>query len=174
MENAQRLRLLYLYRILSENTDDKHCISIQDIIAKLEQAGIKAERKTIYTDIKALNAFGADIIGQKAGRGYEYHMGSRRFELAELKLLMDAVQSSRFITQKKSKELIKKLGDMASVYQAKELRGQVYVSERIKTMNESIYFCEQRAKWTCLHGHLATAARLQVPAVMQRRLGVQH
>ena len=126
--------MLYLYRILSENTDDKHCISIQDIIAKLEQAGIKAERKTIYTDIKALKAFGADIIGQKAGRG------CRRFELAELKLLMDAVQSSRFITQKKSKELIKKLGDMASIYQAKELRGQVYVSERIKTMNESIYY----------------------------------
>ena len=139
-ENGQRLRLLYLYKLLAEQTDDEHCITAQEIIAELERLGIKAERRTIYADIKALNDFGADIIGQKAGRGYEYHMGSRRFELAELKLLVDAVQSSRFITQQKSSELISKLEEMASTYQAKELQGQVYVSQRIKTMNESIYY----------------------------------
>ena len=139
-ENGQRLRLLYLYKLLAEQTDDEHCITAHEIIGELERLGIKAERRTIYADIKALNDFGADIIGQKAGRGYEYHMGSRRFELAELKLLVDAVQSSRFITQKKSSELISKLEEMASTYQAKELQGQVYVSQRIKTMNESIYY----------------------------------
>ncbi len=140
MENKQRLRLLYLYRMLSEKTDDDHSINIQEIIAELDAYDIKAERKTIYADIRALKDFGVDIIGQKVGHGYEYHIGVRRFELAELKLLVDAVQSSRFITQKKSNELIKKLEAVASVHQAKELQRQVFVSERIKTMNESIYY----------------------------------
>lgn len=140
MDNKQRQRILYLYKLLAEKTDDEHSITAQDIISELERLGIKAERRTVYADIKALNEFGTDIIGQKAGRGYEYHMGNRRFELAELKLLVDAVQSSRFITQKKSSELIGKLEEMASEYQAKELQGQVFVSQRIKTMNESIYY----------------------------------
>ena len=73
-ENGQRLRLLYLYKLLAEQTDDEHCITAQEIIAELERLGIKAERRTIYADIKALNDFGADIIGQKAGRGYEYFL----------------------------------------------------------------------------------------------------
>ncbi len=115
MENKQRQRILYLYKILSERTDDEHFINIQEILAELDSYKIKAERKAIYADIKALNEFGVDIIGEKVGRGYEYHMGVRRFELAELKLLVDAVQSSRFITQKKSNELIKKLEAIASV-----------------------------------------------------------
>ena len=140
MDNKQRQRILYLYKFLAEKTDDEHRVTAQEIIAELERLGIKAERRTVYADIKALNDYGTDIIGQKAGRGYEYHMGVRRFELAELKLLVDAVQSSRFITQKKSKELISKLEEMASEYQAKELQGQVFVSQRIKTMNESIYY----------------------------------
>ena len=140
MDDKQRQRILYLYKFLAEKTDDEHRVTAQEIIAELERLGIKAERRTVYADIKALNDYGTDIIGQKAGRGYEYHMGVRRFELAELKLLVDAVQSSRFITQKKSKELISKLEEMASEYQAKELQGQVFVSQRIKTMNESIYY----------------------------------
>lgn len=140
MEYSQKVKLIYLYQLLSEKTDDSHSISTQQIIEELERVGIKAERKTIYSDIKVLNGYGADIIGSKVGRGYEYHMGSRKFELAEMKLLVDAVQSSKFITQKKSNELIKKIEGLTSVYQAKELHGQVFVAERIKTMNESIYY----------------------------------
>lgn len=109
MDSKQRLRILCLYKILSEKTDDEHSVTVQDIIAELDRLGINAERKTLYTDIKALNVFGADIIGQKVGRGYEYHMGSRHFEIAELKLLVDAVQSSRFITQRNIKTTTERL-----------------------------------------------------------------
>lgn len=138
--NNQKLKLLYLYQILLENTDDTHSIGTQQIIDELDRRGISAERKSIYSDIWALTDYGADIIGEKKGRGYEYHVGNRQFELAELKLLVDAVQSSRFITRKKSKELIRKIEGLTSTYHAKELQGQVFVAQRIKTMNESIYY----------------------------------
>lgn len=138
--NNQKLKLLYLYRILLDKTDDTHSIGTQQIIDELDKKGISAERKSVYTDIRALTEYGADIIGAKKGRGYEYHVGNRQFELAELKLLVDAVQSSRFITRKKSKELIRKIEGLTSIHQAKELQGQVFVSQRIKTMNESIYY----------------------------------
>lgn len=140
MGTNQKMKLLYLYQILAKKTDDTHSMSVQDMIGELEHYGIHAERKTIYTDIKVLNDFGADIIGQKVGRSYSYHIGNREFELAELKLLVDAVQSSRFITHKKSKELIKKIEGLTSIHQARSLQGQVFVAERIKTMNESIYY----------------------------------
>lgn len=136
----QKLKLLYLYQILLDKTDDTHSIGTQQIIDELDSMGISAERKSIYTDIKALTEYGADIIGEKKGRSYEYHIGNRQFELAELKLLVDAVQSSRFITRKKSKELIRKIEGLTSTHQAKELQGQVFVAQRIKTMNESIYY----------------------------------
>lgn len=120
--NNQKLKLLYLYQILLEKTDDTHSIGTQQIIDELDSKGISAERKSIYTDIKALTEYGADIIGEKKGRGYEYHLGNRQFELAELKLLVDAVQSSRFITRRKLKELIRKIEGLTSIYQEKELR----------------------------------------------------
>lgn len=135
----QKLKLLYLMRILLEKTDYEHVMSMNDILEYLKSCGIEAERKSIYDDIEALRVFGIDIINKKE-RPSGYYVGSREFELPELKLLVDAVQSSKFITTKKSDELIKKLERLAGSSQAKKLQRQVYVSNRIKTMNESIYY----------------------------------
>lgn len=136
----QRLKLFYLLDILNTYTDDEHALSMAEIIVKLAAYGVNAERKSLYTDIEELRHYGADIIGEKAGQGYTYRIGNRKFEIAELKLLMDAVQSSKFITRKKSSELIKKLEDQTSKYHAATLNHQVFVAGRVKTMNESIYY----------------------------------
>ncbi len=136
----QKLKLLYLYDILKERTDEYHAISMSEIIEALDACGVNAERKSIYTDIQALNVYGADIVGEKVGKGYQYRVASRDFEMPELKLLVDSVQSSKFITGRKSKDLIRKLEGLASRYEAKELDRQVVVAGRIKTMNESIYY----------------------------------
>ena len=136
----QKLKLFYLYDILKERTDEEHAITMSEILKALDAYGVRAERKSIYTDIQALKLYGADIVGEKDGRGYKYYLASREFEMPELKLLVDAVQSSRFITSRKSKELIGKLENLASSHEAKMLDRQVVVAGRIKTMNESIYY----------------------------------
>ena len=127
-------------KVLLDNTDETHSLTMPEIVTALNEYGISAERKSIYDDIEALRVFGMDIIGEKSGRTFMYHVGSRDFELAELKLLVDSVQSSKFITAKKSNELISKIEKIASKHEAKQLQRQVFVSERIKTMNESIYY----------------------------------
>ena len=106
----------------------------------MNEYGISADRKSLYDDMEALRVLGIDVIGEKDGRNYVYHVGKKQFELAELKLLVDAIQSSKFITEKKSNELIKKLTGLASDYEASQLKRQVVVQGRIKTMNESIYY----------------------------------
>lgn len=136
----QKLKLLYLLKILSEKTDENHCLSAQDLITALSAYDIKAERKSIYDDIECLNFFGYDIVNVKARVGGGYYMASREFELPELKLLVDAVQASRFITQKKSKELIAKIEKLAGPHEGKQLQRQVFVAGRVKTENESIYY----------------------------------
>ena len=135
----QKLKLLYLCRILMEQTDEDHPLTVQELIAKLAQYDIQAERKSIYDDLEALSRFGLDIQSRK-GRTPGWFIGTREFELPELKLLVDAVQSSRFITRKKSNALIRKLERLASVHQAQQLQRQVFVSGRVKVMNESIYY----------------------------------
>ncbi|MDL2295667.1 WYL domain-containing protein [Lachnospiraceae bacterium OttesenSCG-928-E19] len=135
----QKLKLLYLVKILEEKTDEEHTLSTKELIRELEKYEIKAERKSIYDDIYHLQEFGYDIILQKE-QPTGYYLASREFEIAELKLLVDAVQSSKFITYKKSNELIRKLEHLCSVEEAKSLRRQVFVADRIKTMNESIYY----------------------------------
>ncbi len=136
----QKLKQLYLMKILLENTDETHSMTMPEIVSSLKAYDITAERKSIYDDIEALRLYGMDIIGEKSGKTYLYHIGLRDFELAELKLLVDSVQSSKFITAKKSNELIEKIERIASKYEAKQLQRQVFVAERIKTMNESIYY----------------------------------
>ena len=105
----QKLKMLYLLKILSEKTDESHCLSAQELIGELQKYEVSAERKSIYNDIECLTDFGYDIVNKKAKTGGGYYLASREFELPELKLLVDAVQSSRFITQKKSRELIHKI-----------------------------------------------------------------
>lgn len=139
MQNRNgKLKILYIMKILFEKTDDTHYLSIKEIINELEKYDIKAERKSIYSDIELLQQFGIDIKCEK-GRSNQYNVVSRDFEIPELKLLVDAVQSSKFITIKKSRELIKKLANLCSVYESKQLNRQVLVGDRVKTMNESIY-----------------------------------
>jgi predicted DNA-binding transcriptional regulator YafY len=111
-----------------------------EIIASLQAYGINAERKSIYTDMENLRLFGLDIIGEKMDKSFSYYIGNRQFELAELKLLVDSVQASKFITAKKSNQLIKKIEGLASQYEAAQLQRQVYTTERIKAGNEGIYY----------------------------------
>lgn len=136
----QKLKILYLMKIFLEKTDETHRITMQEIIESLESYGISAERKSIYSDIEGLRQYGLDIIGEQEGKTFYYYVGSRQFELAELKLLVDSIQAAKFITEKKSNELIKKIEAFGSKYEAQQLQRQVYVSGRIKTMNESIYY----------------------------------
>ena len=136
----QRLKLLYLLKIFHEETDDGHGLSIKEIAQKLDAYGVSADRKTLYGDFEALRTFGVEILFEQNGRDYTYHIGTREFELPELKLLVDSVQSAKFLSAKKSSELIGKLESLCSRHEAKHLQRQVLISDRIKTMNESIYY----------------------------------
>ncbi len=136
----QKLKIMYLMKILLEETDETHAISLADIIAKLAAYGVSAERKSLYSDMESLRLYGMDIIGEQKDRTYYYYIGNRQFELAELKFLVDSVQSAKFLTTKKSNELIKKIEGLASRHEAGKLQRQVYVAERVKNMNESIYY----------------------------------
>ena len=135
----QKLKLLYLAQILIEQTDEEHPLTVQALIAQLAKHDIQAERKSVYDDLDALSRFGLDVQCRK-GRMPGWFVGARDFELPELKLLVDAVQSSRFITRRKSDALIRKLERLASIHQAQQLQRQVFVSGRVKVMNESIYY----------------------------------
>ena len=135
----QKLKLLYIMQMLKENTDENHAMSANDIISALAKQGISAERKSIYDDIERLKLFGCDILSRRS-EPKGYYLASRDFEIAELKLLVDAVQSSKFITEKKSNQLIHKIEQLASRHEAQTLQRQVVVSNRIKTMNESIFY----------------------------------
>lgn len=135
----QKLKLLYLLKMLEEKTDEENTMSINEMIAELDRYSISAERKSIYDDLEALKHYGLDIASRKS-KTTEYFVASRLFELPELKLLVDAVQCSKFVTHKKSDQLIKKIESLASRNQAMSLHRQVYVSNRVKTINESIYY----------------------------------
>ena len=135
----QKTKLLHLARMLLRQTDEDHPLTVPQIIEGLARQDVKAERKSIYDDLDALRLFGLDVQSRK-GKSPGWFIGGREFELPEVKLLMDAVQSSRFITQKKSDALLRKLEGLASVHQAGQLQRQVYVAGRIKVMNESIYY----------------------------------
>ena len=135
----QKLKLLILKDYLERQTDEDHPVSTAQLIGELERHEISAERKSVYDDMAALQQYGLDVQNRK-GRSPGWFIGARAFELPELKLLVDAVQSSRFITRKKSGALIRKLEGLASVHQARQLQRQVFVDRRVKTMNESIYY----------------------------------
>ncbi len=135
----QKLKLLVLLRYLMRCSDEAHPVTVQDMIEELARQDISAERKTIYDDMEALRRFGIDIV-QRKDRSTGYYVAARDFELPELKLLVDSIQSSKFITQRKTLSLIRKLENLASVYDAQLLERQVYVRGRVKSMNESVYY----------------------------------
>lgn len=135
----QKMKLLCLMKLLAEKTDENHPLSIAQILDELAKNDIHAERKSIYGDMEALRQYGLDIIFRKS-KTTGYFVASRTFELPELKLLADAVASSKFITEKKSKQLIRKIESLTSCYEAKQLQRQVYVNGRVKNPNEKIYY----------------------------------
>jgi predicted DNA-binding transcriptional regulator YafY len=139
----QKKKLLALQELLLRQTDEDHPMTIQDMVRELGRWDIQAERKSLYDDLEALRTLGLDVQSRK-GRAPGWFVGERQFQLPELKLLVDAVQSSKFITRKKSDALIRKLESLTSVHQARQLQRQVYVAGRVKTENESIYYTVDR------------------------------
>ena len=135
-----KLRLLYIWQILSEETDEDHILSAFELIGQLERRyDVKADRRSIYNDIDTLKEFGIDIVTVK-GADHGYYIAGRDFELAELKVLADSVQVAKFITRKKSEDLIKKLKLLTSVHQGKQLQKQITLLGRPKATNETIFY----------------------------------
>lgn len=138
--SSTKLKLLYVMKTLIEKTDEDHVMSAADLIKVLQNYGLNADRKSIYADIETLSEFGMDIVQTRGGSKPGYYVASRDFELPELKLLVDAVQASKFITEKKSRELIKKIEKLASEHEARQLQRDVVIINRLKTGNETIYY----------------------------------
>ncbi|MBR1821038.1 MAG: WYL domain-containing protein [Clostridia bacterium] len=152
----QKLKMLYLSKIFAEQTDDEHGLTMPEIIERLAACGVNADRKTLYLDFEELRRYGLDILSEQVGHKTYYSLGARDFELPELKLLVDSVQAAKFITDKKSRELIRKLEGMVSAHQARQLHRQVLISGRVKAMNESIYYNIDK-----LHGAINADAQIR-------------
>ena len=136
----QKLKIFYILDYLQKNSHQEHPVRAAELLSMLErQHNIICDRKTVYSDISALQDYGVDIVSMP-GKNGGYYIASRNFEIPELKLLIDAVQSSRFLTEKKSRELIEKLCNQCSIHDARLMRRDVLVSGRVKSMNETIYY----------------------------------
>jgi len=135
----QKLKLLYLYRILNEQTDENSALNATELIAELKKYGVTAERKSIYDDIEALRLFGLDVnISSDHGRGY--FVGERLFQLSEIKMLIDIIQAAKFISESKSVQLIEKISTLVPINDRKNLRHQIVVANRVKSLNEAVYY----------------------------------
>ena len=137
--SRQKEKLLYLQKIMLEKTDENHALTLNEIKELLGGYGILTERKSLYNDLQVLETFGMDICRTR-DTTVRYFVGNRDFEIPELKLLVDAIQSSKFITHSKSLKLIKKLERLVSENDGKQLQREVYVTHRVKTLNEQIYY----------------------------------
>ena len=136
----QKLKIFYILDYLQKNSHENKPIRTSELLHMLDRDhNIICDRKTVYSDVAALQEYGVDIVSLP-GKNGGYYIASRNFELPELKLLIDAVQSSRYLTEKKSRELIEKLCQLCNEYDAKLMRRNVLVSGRVKSMNESIYY----------------------------------
>ena len=152
--NRQKLKLLYLMQMLLEETDAQQGLSMPDILARLSENGIGAERKSVYRDIESLRAFGLDIRTYHRAP-VEYAIGSRDFEMNELVLMVDAVQSLRFLSERKANALVNSIKGLASVPQRKTLDRQLHVEGRIRSQTESVF-----AALDCIHQALAEKRKL--------------
>lgn len=160
-------KLPILAKLLLERSDEEHPVSRQEMQEELERWGLSAERKSIYDDMEQLRELGLDVQARR-GRGGGWYIGQRDFELAELKLLVDAVQSSRFLTGRKSEALIRKLEGLTSVHQARQLQRQVYVDRRVKTMNESIFYNVDRLQGAIAANRVVTFRYFEYNARRER------
>lgn len=168
--NNQKLKLLYLTKIFMEKTDDTHALTLAEITSLLNDYEVTANRKTLYLDFEELKHYGLDIVSEQKGKTVVYHLASREFELAELKLLVDSVQAAKFITEKKSRFLIKKLVSLASEYEAKQLQRQVIIAGRVKTMNESILINVDRIHSAINNNHQIAFQYFQWTPTKEREL----
>lgn len=166
----QKLKLYYLLKFLQEKTDEEHAVTMPEILAYLQEHDISAERKSIYADFHDLEKLGYEVVGEKAGASYEYRLLTREFELAELKLLVDLIQTSKFLTLKKSQELISKLESQCSEYDAKKLQRQVYVQDRVKADNESIYYSVDAIQSAIAQNHMISFQYFQWNTGKKREL----
>lgn len=137
--SKQKLKLLYLYKMLDEQTDSTHGLSMAQILEKLEAEGITAERKGIYRDLGILREFGCKIDTIQR-MPVEYTMAKSGLTLDELTLLVDAVQSSRFLTQQTANRLVKKISQLASTHEREALKGRVHVDARVKSQSDSVFY----------------------------------
>lgn len=153
-----------------EKTDDTHALTLAEITSLLNDYEITANRKTLYLDFEELKHYGLDIVSEQKGKTVVYHLASREFELAELKLLVDSVQAAKFITEKKSRFLIKKLVSLASEYEAKQLQRQVIIAGRVKTMNESILINVDRIHSAINNNHQIAFQYFQWTPTKEREL----
>ena len=135
----QKLKLYYLAKIMVAKTDELHGLTLAQIREELEEYGVTADRKSLYDDMEALRELGIEVVGEQAGKYYVYYVAAKKFDLAELQLLADALSSSKQITDSKVNELIRKLAGMTSEYEAGALKRQGVVQGRIRTMNDSVY-----------------------------------
>lgn len=166
----QKLKLYYLLKFLQERTDEEHAVTMPEILDYLQEHDISAERKSIYADFHDLEKLGYEVVGEKAGASYEYRLLTREFELAELKLLVDLIQTSKFLTLKKSQELISKLEGQCSEYDAKKLQRQVYVQDRVKADNESIYYSVDAIQSAIAQNHMISFQYFQWNTGKKREL----
>lgn len=134
----QKQKLLYIKKMLEEETDEEHGLTLTDMIERLKKYGIETERKSIYDDIDCLRSFGMDIH-LKRGRRFMYYLGKRPFEMAELKILVDGVQVIKTLTDEQSRQLIGKIEKLVSVHQARKLSRHIFLQGRVKAVNEEIY-----------------------------------
>ncbi|MBQ6371799.1 MAG: WYL domain-containing protein [Oscillospiraceae bacterium] len=162
----QKLKMLIIRDFLLRMSDQDHPVTVQQIIDELESFDIKAERKSIYDDLDALKLYGMDIIRSRGN----YYVGERSFQAAELKLLVDSIQSSKFITQRKTMSLIKKLEGLCSIYDAQLLEREVYVRNRVKSMNESVYYNVDRISGAISRDRAIRFKYFDYDLKMERRL----
>ena len=135
---SKKLIPIYLMELFSYKTDESHYVRMPEILNFLESKGIFAERRTIYSAISILNSADFEIIGVQEKGGYKYHHPTRKFDTNELKFLIDSVAASKFLTEKKSKELINKIKSLGSVYDTEYLNRNILLSKRIKSMNDKV------------------------------------
>lgn len=140
MENYQKIKLLKIYEILSWQTDEMHPLTTSKLICKLNEMHITCDRRTLYKDIALLNQFGYDIISVKSGKENAYYFAERKFSIPELRILIDAVHSTKFITEKKSEELVTKIAQLAGKAEAEELISHSTLYNTCKHTNEAVYY----------------------------------
>lgn len=146
------IRIIELLRFLYQQTDEAHAVTVSEMIEYLKSKGIPSVRQTVYTDLEALDTAGIDIVQIKSTQN-RYFIGSRIFEYPELKMLVDAVASSKVISAKKSQALIQKLGQLTSIQQAEQLQRLASLSSRVKPHNEKVYYIIDSIQTAILDQH---------------------